>query len=321
MLSGPLLAYTTKLPHTLGLATGDLRISGALIKNVTNGQIVGHVQPTSLLQNAISMSASPLNFATGLAGVVQNEQIKNRLTEIQSALGSLQVTQFAAIGVSLAGLGVTVASTAVILHRMKRLEDGIAGLEAQISDLPKKWRDMAARDILVDLRTQTERLEESAHRSDETEVLSGVETALNLAFNRFDDYLGELANDPAFDGRLLAQMLAALSLCGETRLKALFAMDEAKAAASWSAKTAESFEKIAWSFPRDRLNESLGDAAQASDMAKTIEVLNTNTAGRAIMTDHVVRLGVSPRAMLEQASSEEDEPLLFLPAPKDDIAA
>src|SRR5262245_15208438 len=96
-----------------GLTTGDIIRFGSILKDAQTGQIVGHLQESGIAQSALSLAtsgiASPLslvpqaiNVGTGLYTAVQVGQLKAMMETLQSL-------QIATLGISLVGVGVSVA--------------------------------------------------------------------------------------------------------------------------------------------------------------------------------------------------------------------
>ena len=96
-----------------GVSSGNLVRYGGILKDVGSGQIVGHLQETGALQAAVraGFSFDPTG-ATGLIGIVQDAVISKKIDAMQAMLGTMQSLQIATLASSVAGIGVTAATTA-----------------------------------------------------------------------------------------------------------------------------------------------------------------------------------------------------------------
>ncbi len=318
---GPLLNYTVASQHLPGLASGALELVGAVIKNAATGQIVAHVQPTTALMNGLGTAfqlggglLNPVGALSGIAGNIQNAQMIRRLGEIQSTLGVVQGLQMATLGVSLIGVGVTVASTAILLQRMKGLERGIERIEAGIEALPAAWREMKVRETFVDLGTDLERLDERTHWADDTALLAQVEPRLHRAFDRLADHLRQTLGAPSIDADLLEHLLAALAVCDEAQIKALFALGQARAAQRRAQSSYDKIEDLTWAMPPDRLDAALTDATRRPALVDIAQGLRRNISTRPMLVGTLIERDADPRAYLDQATKETEEPFLILAA-------
>src|SRR5689334_13468077 len=82
---------------------------GAIIKEVTTGQIAGHVQelgPSSLLSNIPIPGGNPLKLATEAVQMVQLQQIQQTLNTVQTLATVGAVASVATLGISAAGFAV-----------------------------------------------------------------------------------------------------------------------------------------------------------------------------------------------------------------------
>lgn len=169
-------------------ASGELVRYGTILKDATTGRIVAHLQETSVLQ---SLFQTGLSFdpsgVTGLIGIAQNAMISRKLDVMQSMMGTLQVLQIATLASSVAGIGVTAATSVIILNRLKVVEKTIERIEDSLSELPNTWRDMELRKNIRTLQTAVERMHEAEVRTDAENVIGAVEEKLNYVFDDLYD--------------------------------------------------------------------------------------------------------------------------------------
>ena len=297
---------------------GELIRYGAILKDVKTGRIVAHLQETGLLERLISSAAGfdPTGIS-GLVGVVQNAQISRKLSALQETVGLMQSLQLVNLASSVAGIGVTAASTAVILHRLDAVDRSLGTIEGKIDSLPSKWRELELRKTLVELKTTLERIDSSSHRGDAELVVKAAEEKLHYAFDKIYDGINVIVLEGQIDPHLLRCLLAGLSLCGSAQIKTLYWMNELTDAAAQSRRQFSKFESLALKMPQDILASRLlqgGD--QAADIAKDCSEIRLRIAGQPSLTERLIELDVNGREYLEQVEAEDKLPLLLLPASK-----
>lgn len=157
---------------------------GAILKDVSTGQIVGHLKETGEMGSILSSlvgsplkianAVNPLSFVTdGIGHAVNAYQIRGvqrSVDEVKSLVEGLQLaTNVAAIS-SVAGLGVSVAGFAMINNKLNKMDakiDGIADdiqiIKSVLSDLSIGWEAMsnarfqtAAETLIVAEKSDTE---------------------------------------------------------------------------------------------------------------------------------------------------------------------
>jgi hypothetical protein len=144
MISGLAFPLLRAVPDALvaGVAGGKFRVSGSIIQSVSSGRIVGHLQETSALPSMIAdffghTVFAPVSAAIGLVDVVQNEQIKSSLALVQNL-------QWANLALTGAGIGVSIAGTAMMLHQINRLSRKVDDLNVQLAEVAKGIRQLQA---------------------------------------------------------------------------------------------------------------------------------------------------------------------------------
>ncbi len=298
-----------------GLSNGDLVRYGTIIKNATSGQIVGHLQETKGLQSVLSVGASfnPTSV-TGVIGIAQNVAISNKLNAMQAMMGTLQTLQIATLASSVVGIGVTAATAAMILHRLKGIDQALERIEGSVADLPAKWRDMDLRKTLGRLQTSTERLQEAELRPDADTVVRGEEEKLNHVFNELHEGICEIVIQARVDPGLLRSLLAGLALCGSAQFKALIWLDMKEAAAHRAQLQCTKLRELAFDMPRHAMAQRLiGGSEQAAGISKDCSEIRMRTASQPDLAQVLIREGIHGRDFIDRIQSEETEPLLILP--------
>lgn len=311
---GPLIPFHIARQHLAGVATGNLVRYGAILKDAGTGRIVGHLQETGLLSKALEQGmnvANPFGLAADGISVIQNEQIKGKLDAIQSTLGALQGLQIANLGVSLIGVGVTVASTVMILRRMDGLQNALNDLAQEI---PRQFQELLLKDLLVEIRTDLQRWAEREAWKNGEQVEQGLDRRLDLAFERCYEGVLRLLEESSVNTPLLRNLLIGMELTAGTQTQLLLRLDERAAAQGRTQRNWQRVEQLAWDMPPDRLQTLLSDDQQATLLANTLQQLRVGLAGQSALLGTLCAADVSGPQYLVQAEQEQEEPLLFLPA-------
>ena len=320
-----------------GVQAGDLKVYGSIIRSLTSGRIVGHLQETSGLAKlgatALAAPASlPLQGA-GLAadlvghGVsfVQNEQIK-------AAVNFVQNLQIANLALGAVGIGVSVAGFAILSAKINRVEASMDAMAGRLDEIARGV-DSLRRDRIADdftrLRTVAEQMDEGWSLTDPAPQWRQVASEAHSLVNMFERRASELTADPA-DVAAVEPFLEALALAASLRVAARLASgDDAagRAAANEGARAlvgvGERVSLGASVFRQMRSETSLGGtkawdqalAGRVDTLRPLIERTRQREAAAAstsLTLAELQRQDISGRAWLEAARSEETEPVLCL---------
>ncbi len=177
-------------------------VIGAVIKDKATGQILGHVQPTSVLEtfmgsaiqgasSTISQGFNPL----GLVAAVQNEQIKSQLRDLNSAFGVMQTLQVSTLAVSGLGLGVSVVGFAVMLKRLNAIERHIGKLSDKIDQVTADRRSDNLETIFADIATDLDTIETLQARKDAQRVAEAAQVSLSRSSARIKPHFERVAKN------------------------------------------------------------------------------------------------------------------------------
>lgn len=316
----PIIPFQIPTQFIAAWQSGALQQVGALLKDVDTGRIVAHLQETGAFQQSVtSLASGPIGLGANVLGqgigLVQNHQMGKQLTAIQSSLGAMQSIQMLTAVSSVVGIGVTVASTAIILSKLKAVDHKLSSLEQSLEKLPAEWRALNLRKTLGDVETQLERLQEVPTRKDAAPVLHKVEEQLHAGFNALHTGVRQVVAEVEIDAELLQTLLAALAISGSAQIKALYQMDETQAALQRAQTQSSKMQTLAIEMPRDRLSQRLiGGAETAQQIAEQASQVRLIMASRPALTQRLITLDISGPAYLNALKEEQEIPLLVLPA-------
>lgn len=308
-----------------GYRSGKLVRNGALLREKTTGRIVAHLQETSGLARMAGAGFDPVAMAAEGIQIYQNEQIKAGLALVQN----LQLANLALTGV---GIGVSVASFAIVSRKLDRIEGRLTEIAAAVERVARKVEGVKGhliRGELAALRAELRRIDEAWSRSDAgTQWRIAADRLLTLEQTFYDHSLA--LGDAADETDLREQMVDAFALAGSARVSALLAAGEEEAAIGVAQEFAQSLAGLtsaigAPQLLREMLTKEQGPTDQATRVA-AIEQLRPEAEARAtalreredaaatapLTIAALTRSGVSGRDWLARARNEFDAPLICL---------
>ena len=123
------IPFDLPLQFLPGLANGEIVRYGAILKDAGTGRILGHLQESgiaqSLLSQALSSATSPLSLASSVVDTGSSVYTAIQLHQLKAMMGTLQALQVATLGVSLVGVGVSVAGFLYMRKRFNSLDGRI----------------------------------------------------------------------------------------------------------------------------------------------------------------------------------------------------
>ncbi len=311
------------------LNAGELARYGTILKDVADGRIVGHLQQTGVfdhvLGNAVSglgqvvqSGVNPINMLTGFATVAQNHQIKGQLTALTDMVGSLQTLGLVSSVASVAGIGVTVASTAILMQRIKKIDTSIGRLVGQIAGIADHLKKTDLHKALHKVNDTMEKLAEAPFRKSAAgtrKVLDNVEEDLRSGFNELITGARVVINLEVLDEELLRTLLAGLATCAAAQSKTLVWLDEVSVAGMRAKTHTQKLNELARLIPMDVMLGKLGgDADAAARLSTDMRELRAVAASRPSFCERLSQLEISGPDFLEQTQERDDAPVLVLPS-------
>lgn len=304
----------------MALKAGRVIRRGALLINAEGGGIVAHLQETAGLANVATGLLNPVSSviqaATGVVTIVQNEQIKRGIGQIQQTLGTVQMLQVATLASSLVGIGVSAAGTMLVLKRLNGLKKDLDMIVESIAAFREDWEMSKLRELIVVAETRIERIEEARGRRDEASVLGEAEGRLHDVFDALRDRATLLLRHESVPLDALKIVLNGLAVSGNARIRSLFLLDEPAAARDAAMSQLRHLASLTRIGPRDVLERRLagpGDVALAAQEVSTgLSEMRERVESVPRLIDHLAAMGQSPRGYLDEVGTAEDD-LLLLP--------
>lgn len=325
-----------------GVLNGAYKVTGSVVRDVATGRGVAFLQETSLLQSVMNTTLQGLGSTVSsgfsplaLISVIQNQQIKARLAEVQSSLAVLQNLQIGTLAVSGLGLGVSVVGFAAVLARLKGIESHLTTIDAKIEKVTNDRRSDDLRMIFADVGTQLATVDSLPARSNKVHVAEAAEQALatsagrlNAEFQKHSETI-QSGRMTTADLELLWSLAAAIRICHEAGLRALFTIDELEAAGKIAEDRAAAFLQLGQSLSPDTLARLCAQGEvdpvkfsdlrrvalpQAETLVKGMRDTVALIGSQAELARHLLANQISGPAYLAETVVEQTLPLLLLPA-------
>jgi hypothetical protein len=321
-IATPILAHVPE--HLLQqVQMGAAERVGMIVRDTATKKIIGHLQETGLTQTIVGkvlgttggLVANPVSAVTSIGTLIQNEQIKGKLDVMETVMGGMQALQMATLVTSVAGIGVTAASTAMILNRLTKIDRSLQRIEEKFDETLVRREDWDLHHILKKVEGQLQRLDEARVIRDPDPEVRSSDRALHEAFGALEIGIRYVGRRETIDSEFLTQLLSALSLCGSAQIKALIWLDEKDRAAERARALFNGYQAIARSLPQDLLLQRFAGAdAAASDVTGFLSEVRHRIASVPSLAATLTSRSIHGRDYLEHAESEDEAPLLLLTA-------
>lgn len=310
-----------------GVEAKTLKVFGSVIKSVSTGNVVGHLQETSVLTQLMANGPMALPGLVGDAiSVVQNEQIKTAISVVQSL-------QLANLAMSAASIGVSIAGTAVMLRKLAVVESKLDALEPQLARITAGVqalrRDRIAEDFsrLSTLLAQLDECWCLANPEAEWRAIARDAHFLADNFSRRAREVSSESDDPL----LSIPFIDAFAIASSTRTTARLASEDSRAALEAAQTSTMNLIDLGQGIQLGSLVMSrvLAHDAEMGSPAWTQRIDETENEIRPIVTGlrdreaaaasnvltiaHLLERGFSGREWLAVARGEHESPLLYLP--------
>lgn len=323
-----------EIPASLiaGVQAGELKVYGSIIRSLSTGQIVGHLQETSAFSRiaAHALGGMPgVGTLTDIGGhavsYVQNEQIK-------AALSVVQGLQIANLALGAVGIGVSVAGFAIVARKIAGLEAKLDAYGEQVGRIAKGVDLLLAHrvaDDLVHLRTLAAQMDEAWSLRHPDHQWQQVAREAQLLGARFQQRLERLREEDGLEPISAEPLLDAFALACTTRVSARLALGDDAAARNAANDGAYSLADFSAAFALDEivlqricaLQVAPGTAAWKNALDDEIEAARpilarvrnreASAAATGITLAELENRGIAGREWLEAARQETDAPLLL----------
>lgn len=296
------------------VASGELIRYGTILKDAGTGQIVKHLQETGAAQSVLSSLASgpfaPVSILADVIGAGANVYAGIKINQLKAMLETLHSLQVATLGVSLVGVGVSVAGFYYMHKRFNSLEDRLDELSEVIKAGFKSIDHRDMRKQLHITKSLLQRAQQAPTLSDPRPEYSEVAAALADQSAYFE---GEIAfivktNGP-IDLELFQQMCQMLMLCNSVRIDCRIRTNELKHALAVSESVASEYGNL---FTHLTPLSFGSDAAKGLSAVKVLRDATDAAVSKPYLIDYLRTKRINGGDYIEALDQEKNNPFLLL---------
>lgn len=299
-----------------GIANGDIVRYGAILKDAETGRIVGHLQESgiaqSLLSQTISSATSPLSFISSITNTGSSIYTAAQVHQLKAMMETLQALQVATLGVSLIGVGVSVAGFLYMRKRLNSLDSRVEKLIDAVKMGFENQEKAGFRQQMSRTKSLVQRAELAKSMLDPAKEYK--EVAAQLA-DQAAFFEGEIAFQISARGPikhntfwLLAQLWM---LCNSVRIDCLIRANELHNAQHVSERIAGEYQGLF-----ERIGPASFDTHHSEGKA-TITILRDVTDAahsKPFLLDYLRVRRIDGPTYLDRLDREKEQPMLILPA-------
>jgi len=298
------------------LASGEVVRYGTLLKDSVTGQIVRHVQETGAAQSVLSSLAAgpfaPLSMVADVVNAGASMYTGIQISQLKAMMENLQLLQVATLGVSLAGVGVSVAGFYYMHKRFNALEIRMDRLG---ETLRAEFESLSHRDLRKQLhltKSLLQRAQQAQALSDPQPEYSEVAAGLADQAAYFD---GEIAFMVKAEGPIspevfwqLAQMLM---LCNGVRIDCRIRTNELRHALAVADAVSTDYNNLFTHLTPLSFGPAVDQGLAA---VKILRDASDAAASKPFLIDYLRTRRISGSDYIEALEQEKSSPYLLLRA-------
>jgi hypothetical protein len=297
---------------------GSLVQVGGLLKDAMSGRIVAHLQESGIAQqlisNAMLGASSPIGFATKMVSDLGNTgsgiYTAIQVNQIKTMVAGLQALQIATLGVSLVGVGVSVAGFVYMHKRFNALDDKIEKLMEAVNSGFESQHKVALRSHLSQVAGLIQQATQAHTLSNPSREYSRIAENLAAEAAHFE---GELEFVVKVSGKIdLAifwQLAQTLMTCNSARIDCRLRSNELRNALTVAEDVAGNYGKLFGTLT------PISFTASEETNAATVRVLKDITdaaATKPYLIDYLHSRRIDGPSYLARLEGEKERPLLML---------
>ena len=298
-----------------GLSTGDIIRFGTILKDSGTGQILGHVQESGMAQAALSLvtsgAPSPLSLVSGAINTGSGLYTAVQVSQLKAMMGALQSLQIATLGVSLVGVGVSVAGFLYMRKRFNLLDGRIDQLIDAVNLGFESQQKAMLRQYMSRTKGLVQRAEQARSLSDPRSEYSEVAARLTDQAAYFEGEISFMisAKDKA-NLDMFWQLAQVLMLCNSVRIDCRMRTNELRHAQDVSQSIALEYQNLFESITPVSFQGTSPEDGLA--MVKVLRDVTDAAASKPYLIDYIRTRRFDGQDYIESLDREKNSPLLIL---------
>jgi len=210
-----------------GLLDGTIVRVGTLLKDSKTGHILAHVQETGLAHNLLDgLLSSPFSPISTLSSIAENVQLSH-LTKLVDGLKTLQ---YASLGASIAGIGVSAVGFVLMNKKLNKIQDQLSNFSQHVERQFQELKDREFRAHYSLIQGLYERADHAHQLKHPTSEWLSIASTLSDEGAFFRGELVYLLKQTDFDSMLFNSLITSYGICNAGPTECLLLADEIQAA-------------------------------------------------------------------------------------------
>jgi hypothetical protein len=319
-----------------GLADGSIIRIGTLLKDSGTGRILAHVQESGLAQQLMTSGVSgggvpPFTpFGAALKGLEIGSSLaaNAQIYQLTDMIETLQLLQYANMGISAAGLGVSVIGFVLINKKLKGLESDITQLSAKMDRHFQELGERYLRQHFSKLYTLFERAEQVAFLPNPAREWLYIEGQLAEESGFLQGEIGYHLTQDNFNQEWFNKMTTALTLSNSARIQCLIRANEMPAAHHASSVISQHYIELfdpisetqlahkmtahATHAHIDELQAFRSNQQQARQLVAGLQEMTDCAETKVMLIEHLISKEITGPDYLDALNAENEHPILLL---------
>ncbi len=317
------LLFGIPLEFASGISSGSLVRVGTLLKDSATGRIVGHIQESGITQQllsgitkaAVAPQLAMFDSVVNVVGLASSVYSNVQLNQLKKLVESLQVLQYANIGVAVAGIGVSAIGFGIMNAKLKNIESNLDQLSSKVDN---HFQLLIERDLRQHYSQVYNLLEKSdlAHNySNPVSEWMNVSSQLADESGFFRGELGYLIGSNSFNIDLFASLLRSLTICNSARIECLMLANEMRAAHDLSINIGQNYSQLFDNIsPKSLVNKIgvEGDQSVIKNLVAGVRDITDAALTKPMLIESVIEQGISGPEFVLAVKDEKEQPLLLI---------
>jgi hypothetical protein len=325
------IPFDIPFSYKSAIIDGSVERFGTILKDNATGKIVAHVQETGLAQEVMSRAGSSfLNPAASFGTIGSSVYSNIQLNQLTKLVEGLQVLQYATLGATVAGLGISVAGFAIMTRKLNTLQKSFDALSGKMSEQFKDIEERRLRDHYHQLRGLFTQADQAYYLKNPIDEWMLIARDLAKESSFFHGELIHLLENKAFDSDLFSNLTHSLTLCNSGRLECLVLSNELEASRSissdFSGQYNQLFDSISPSTLTRKAEASITSCETTSEqqlrhkylhmeeLVKGVREMQVTASSNPYLIDTLIEQEIDGRAYVERLRGEKEEPVFLLAA-------
>jgi hypothetical protein len=297
-----------------GLKSGAISQIGGLLKDTATGQILAHLQESSLahslIGNAMLGAASPVNLALQAGSIIPTAYTAIQVTQLKSMMSTLQSLQIATLGVSLVGVGVSVAGFVYMHKRFNSLDNRIDTLIDTVNTGFENQQKASLRAHMSQVKGLVQLAKQAESLSSPDKEYSRVADSLADQASFFEGEIEFVSrSSQKVNLEIFWQLAQVLMVCNSVRIDCRMRTNELLNAQTIAESAAADYQRLFSPLTPASFDARPSDGAIASD---TIKDITDAASTKPYLIDYLRTIGVNGREYIQTLEGEVERPLLML---------